>query len=232
MKKNNMMRIASVLLVAVLLTSCVIAGTFAKYTSSNNGTDNARVAYWGWTPAELTIDLFNDVYSTDVDSTGDNGDNVVAPGTAKTSTFAFAYTPYAADPANALTAGNIAAPEVDYSFVIDAEITGDYDALDANPNFVWTLQGPDDDDATEYQTVAAFIAAIEALDGDETFDAGELPEGFSAADEVYTIGWAWAFETAGAGMAAQDVTDTTMGNATDLDDVTFNIVITATQINA
>ena len=44
MKKNKMMRIASVLLVAVILTTCAISGTFAKYVTSGNGSDNARVA--------------------------------------------------------------------------------------------------------------------------------------------------------------------------------------------
>ena len=48
MKTNKMMRIASVLLVAVLLTTCSISGTFAKYVSQATGTDTARVAYWGW----------------------------------------------------------------------------------------------------------------------------------------------------------------------------------------
>ena len=43
MKKNTMMRIASVLLVAVLLSTCAISGTFAKYTSQYTGSaDRAR----------------------------------------------------------------------------------------------------------------------------------------------------------------------------------------------
>lgn len=49
MKKNVMMRIASVLLVAVMLTTCVISGTFAKYVTSETGSDSARVAKWGVT---------------------------------------------------------------------------------------------------------------------------------------------------------------------------------------
>ena len=69
MKKNKMMRIASVLLVAVLLSTCVISGTFAKYTSSANGTDTATVAKWdvsvedvklGSTAKNFTFDIFGD----------------------------------------------------------------------------------------------------------------------------------------------------------------------------
>ena len=48
MKKNRMMRLASILLVCVLLTTSVISGTFAKYTTSVSSEDKARVAYWGF----------------------------------------------------------------------------------------------------------------------------------------------------------------------------------------
>lgn len=238
MKKNKMMRLASALLVLVLLTTCAISGTFAKYTSSNTGTDSARVAYWGWTPAELSIDMFDGEY-TNVDSS--NEDNVVAPGTSKTTTFAFAYTPKG-DEVNALTAGAIAAPEVAYDFTVDATITGDYDALNANTNFYWTLKAPSADEATKYQTVEELLAAVKALsgeaDGTKRYAAGELPAGFTNADEIYTIGWEWVFQTADNAetddvneMAAQDATDTDMGNAQNLDDVTFTITITATQVD-
>ena len=47
MKKNKMMRIASVLLIAVLLSTCVISGTFAKYVTSGSVADQARVAKFG-----------------------------------------------------------------------------------------------------------------------------------------------------------------------------------------
>lgn len=233
MRKNRTMRVSAVLLTLVMITSCFVGGTFAKYTTSSTGSDSARVAYWGFDAnAEIDIAMFATEYDDSVLSS--NEDNVVAPGTSKTTTFAFGYTPKG-DTVNALTAGAIAAPEVDYTFVVNPTITGDYDALDANPNFKWTLQAPDADDATEYDTVAELLAAVKALSGDDSgtkvYEAGTLPTTFSAADEVYTIGWTWAYETAGSGMAAQDVTDTAMGNAQDLDDVTFTITISATQID-
>lgn len=97
MKTNKMMRIASVLLVAVLLTTCVISGTFAKYTTSKNASDSARVAKWdidfdasasGSETKEFTFDLFNTVKDTngtdnetDVRNLAGDGDTVIAPGT-------------------------------------------------------------------------------------------------------------------------------------------------------
>lgn len=89
MKKNTMMRYASVLLVAVLLTTCVISGTFAKYTTTNPGAEStAQVAKWGVT---ITANgkTFAKMY-VDSEHTGEaeaaavvaGGEyNVVAPGT-------------------------------------------------------------------------------------------------------------------------------------------------------
>lgn len=92
MKKNKMMRVASALLVAVLLTTCAISGTFAKYVASANGSDSARVAKWdvkleGTTMQQtntFTFDLFNTVNDTDGNVEQDiakNDGTLIAPGT-------------------------------------------------------------------------------------------------------------------------------------------------------
>ena len=47
MKKNKMMRLASGLLVAVLITTSTISGTFAKYVTTADAKDEARVAKFG-----------------------------------------------------------------------------------------------------------------------------------------------------------------------------------------
>ncbi len=92
MRKNKMMRVASALMVAVLLTTCAISGTFAKYVTTDEFTDQARVAKWG---VELQVfgNLFSDTYiNTPVkDNANDitvqvidyasTGTNIVAPGT-------------------------------------------------------------------------------------------------------------------------------------------------------
>ena len=58
MKKNVLMRAASGLLVATMLTTCAISGTFAKYVTQDNGGDVARVAKWG-----VTLQVEGDLYS-------------------------------------------------------------------------------------------------------------------------------------------------------------------------
>ncbi len=231
MKKNVMMRAASALLVAVLLTTSVISGTFAKYTTSTTGSDSARVAYWGFKQdATITIDLFDGEYNNSsnektVDAAND--ENVIAPGTSKEATFAFGSI-YAQN-----TTKSITAPEVDYNFAITPSISGSYTNLDANPNFKWTLKAPGDDAAAEYDTVDALLAGIKGLvdatDGTIECKAGSLPDVFNNTSEAYTIGWNWDFETANS--ADQDKKDTEMGNATDLENVTLSITITATQVD-
>ena len=59
-----MLRIASVLLVAVLLTTCIISGAFAKYVTKDTDNDSARVAKWGVT-VEIENDAFTATYATD-----------------------------------------------------------------------------------------------------------------------------------------------------------------------
>ena len=99
MKKNKMMRVASALLVAVLMTTSVISGTFAKYVTTDSASDEARVAKWG---VELQVvgKLFGETYK-DAIVANDAGsftvqakgfasadDYVVAPGTANANGFA------------------------------------------------------------------------------------------------------------------------------------------------
>ena len=83
MKTNTMMRVASVLLVAVLLSTCAIAGTYAKYVTSASGTDTARVAKWNITMKNDSSATFVDQYDSadDVQVDGNSATGVVAPGT-------------------------------------------------------------------------------------------------------------------------------------------------------
>ena len=165
MKKNVMMRVASALLVAVLMTTCAISGTFAKYTSSATGTDTARVAKWGWGTTTVTLDLFDGVYGETVKSS--NSDNVIAPGTGKTTTIVW-------------TPAGTFAPEVDYTISFNATATIPADVED---ELVWTLK-IDSADAVEYATFDALAAVLNA----KTY-AGEAAEAVPSFN--IQIGWAW-----------------------------------------
>ena len=93
MKKNKTMRVASVLLMAVLLTTSIISGTFAKYTTEDGAQDQARVAKWGVALQAAGI-LYGESYNgtnhtplawtsanAETVSASADGTNVVAPGT-------------------------------------------------------------------------------------------------------------------------------------------------------
>lgn len=125
MKKNKMMRVASILLVAVLLTTSIISGTFAKYVTSGEAGDEARVAKFG-VLVSAEGDLFDVTYKTTANTPGNvedgeapeydeddqttlsvesfNGEKVVAPGTKNT---------------DGLTFGVTGTPEVDVNIKID-----------------------------------------------------------------------------------------------------------------
>ena len=91
MKKNKMMRIASILMVVTLLSTCAISGTFAKYVTKASGEDQARVAKWGVLISINGGDLFEQKYPAEdeayLEAGGEysvessNDDKVVAPGT-------------------------------------------------------------------------------------------------------------------------------------------------------
>ena len=234
MKKNRMMRLASGLLVAVLLTTCAISGTFAKYVSTASGDDNARVAYWGFgLDSSIEIDdLFVDVYDTatdpTVDSKGDKGDDVIAPGTKNFKTFKFAYTDNEAESATA--------PEVSYTFKVDVTKSEIAEDIENNPNIQWALVKVDGtaaipaEDSSEWGTWDTLMADIAALsgeaDGEKLYAPNTAPEAF-AQDTEWVIAWQWKFSTSD----AQDVADTAMGNKQTLDTVEIVIAITATQVN-
>ena len=248
MKKNNMMRIASVLLVAVLLTSCVIAGTFAKYTSSASGEDTARVAYWGFNLDNSDIEftnLFQTAYvNTEVKSAGANGftfdgtnaatddedaaitvSDIIAPGTTNKASFTFAYTNYQTD--------KITAPEVAYTLDINTTGSKIAPAIKDNANIQWRLNTKVDTDDEVKGTWGSWdqlMTAIEALDGAEevnTYAPNYLPSAL-ADGTVYTVEWQWIFYSA----EAADVLDTNMGNDQLLDGVKLVINIDATQVDA
>lgn len=93
MKKNRMMRLASILLVCVLMTTSVISGTFAKYVTTDSATDTARVAKWGVAVsingnlfgtdyADVSVtDKSDSIVATSTNVSSSNSTNIVAPGT-------------------------------------------------------------------------------------------------------------------------------------------------------
>ena len=107
-KARNMFVLALVLLSVISIGS--VAGTYAKYTSTKELSDQARVAKWMdfENNDSLTLNLFSKEYDGTVKSSTE--DKVIAPGTTQTMNFAI----------------NIAeadAPEVDYQITFAKDDT-------------------------------------------------------------------------------------------------------------
>lgn len=106
-KANKPLRAAGILLLATMLTTCMTAGTFAKYTTSASGSDSARVAKFG-VITQVDGTLFGEEYAsaaggdqpigysadtnTGTVQVNAQGTNVVAPGTENDTGLAVAVT--------------------------------------------------------------------------------------------------------------------------------------------
>ena len=203
MKKNTMMRLASALLVLVLLTTCAISGTFAKYVTTNSGDDEARVAKWGVT-ITTTGEMFGDAYKDEVVTYEANekkdtitvqadteGTDVVAPGTNGT-----------------LAAFDIAGtPEVDteVTYTADLVLTGwEVDSAVYCP-IVFNVNGTEIKIDATNTTTAKLEEAVEAAIVGAT-QKYHTNEDLSAVENDLVVTWAWAFE-------GDDVKDTALGDA-------------------
>lgn len=214
MKKNIMMRLSAVLLVAVLLTTCVISGTWAKYVSNGSSQDDARVAKWGVTVAATAAeDIFSSVYDTDkVVSQG--AVDVVAPGT--TGTLA-GFT---------ITGAPEVAVDVTYSAVLVLEgwtTTG----TDEYCPIVINVSGEDYYiGKTGIDSVSALKTAVEAA------IAGRAATRFTPSqtieDNNLTVTWRWEF-TQNTVSAQTDPLDTALGNRANAGNAaTINLSVTCT----
>lgn len=250
MKKNRMMRAASAMLLAVLLTTCAISGTFAKYTTTAEANDSARVAKWGIT-AEVTGNAFSNSYEADNKVTLRNGTtlqtsvqsddnaNVVAPGTSGT----FATVELDGNPEVAVNIEHEAHMTLSgWEVVIDDAGTKKFYcpititlSVRHMENGVPAVDGegkPVYDNVTycglDYPSKNQFAAAIA--------DAIEQSNGNYAAnasiEDLETYSWAWAFTGAtGSEINQTDAYDTQLGNAATSNTISLVVDTTVTQID-
>lgn len=202
MKKNRMMRLASLLLICVLLTTSVISGTFAKYTGETSATASARVAKWGWDETEMTLDLFKNAYDETGAATvqGKDGALVIAPGTSNSVKLVWA----------AVSTFN---PEVDYTLTFTAEGTI---PAEIEAELDWTLTN--DGTTTTYATFGALVEAL----GNVKYNG---KANTAAPTLEFEIGWVWEYANGG------DDADNALGNAASLAELAITVTMTATQVD-
>ena len=228
MKKNIMMRLASFLLIAVLLSTSVISGTFAKYVTAESGSDSARVAKWG---VEVTAEgtTFANAYETKdktlVAIVGDNSVNsnakVVAPGTSGSMTTI------------KITGTPEVAVQVTYQ-VDNFDLTGwEVDGAYYCPLII-TVNG-DDIYGLDYTNVADFQKeVVETIEGFSTYyAAGTTLE--SNNTHTLSVSWRWNFDDTTEDYATlltqSDPKDTALGSAATPAQISLTVGATVTQVD-
>ena len=229
MKKNVMMRLACFLLVAVLISTSAISGTYAKYVTSDNGTDSARVAKWGVT-VDVTAEAFSDAYLDEaveyvedeelatITVQADSKDTkVLAPGTKGTlATVALAGTPEV---------------DVQVDFVADLTLTG---WLDENGDvycpIIFTVGGAEMKWDSTYADVAAFATAVSEAIEDYTEYYHTNTDLTTVDGAALEITWEWPFYTSD----ENDVKDTFLGDeaaAGRASEIAIEMTVTVTQVD-
>lgn len=102
--KSKKMKIVAAVMVLSMLTTCMISGTLAKYTTGDSAMDSARVAKWG-VEVQAAGYLYGNTYGSDnqvvasntldafsVSASATPTENVVAPGTNTENGFKFSVT--------------------------------------------------------------------------------------------------------------------------------------------
>lgn len=235
MKKNKMMRIASVLLVAALISTCAISGTFAKYVTSGEATDTARVAAFG-VVVTGSSSMFSTEYEADDEAFTESTLSVksstskalVAPGTeGEMASFTLSGKPEVAVRVTyAITDFDLSD---DWTVVVDEAGTEAFYCplcFTIGTTEVWGL-----DYASEDDLKAAILAAAVTT----TRDFAPLAD-LSANTDKVAVSWKWEFEGAESDHTAlyilqTDDFDTQLGNkmaAPGTSDDTLSISITTT----
>ena len=235
LKKTWTLRAAVLMLALVLITSCFVGGTFAKYVTGNDAGDNARVAKWG---VSITAHGTGDIFAKEYDAIAwqDNtviagGEyKVIAPGTKKD---------------NAAMVTLSGQPEVSVKVTYSADtfsLTGKWEG-DENGTFYCpliikvtgkvgdtvtteTINCAEKNSAADIQTaVQNAVAACSA-----TYAPNTDLSTAAVAGEGLKISWEWPFEgTANPGQT--DAKDTYLGNqaaAGGLNVPAIHIPVTAT----
>lgn len=255
MKKNRMMRLASVLLIMTLLSTSVISGTFAKYVTEASSYDQARVAKWGVTVTAQGDAMFKNQYSnTENGVTVKSVDNakVVAPGTSSTeggsATFSINGTPEVTTKVDVniddgfkdiyLKAGTY----TDFTKVVDYNGTTPLYATFTLSNdyypVKWTLKYKDaSENVTDWQTLkTGSLSDIKTFITDYVSGNKATYAPNTNLGAEYQLTWEWKFEQ-------DNQADTWLGNmaaglaydSVSAEDysttIAYNLTITATQID-
>ena len=214
MAKNKFFKLASVLVMLCLITTCAISTTFAKYATADSASDTARVAKWGVRLSISGDDMLNNSY-TNSDSavtvlSSSTSQNVVAPGTSGSTVFSIVGTPEVTTRIN-----------IDFTVTEDIylkagtyrdDTTGDNACTISSDYYpvVFTLKqthNRNGEMTTPVTLASGNLAAIRSFL--ETYNATAVYDPNTNLAATFELSWVWAFSSTG---NANDAADTTLGN--------------------
>jgi hypothetical protein len=234
-KNKNTFRVAALLLVACLISSVMLSGTFAKYTSEYAGQDTALVARWSFGVSGETVggewdddptqelDLFNHAYTAGINKNDGAGKFILAPGVQDEFTI-----------------------KMDYIADVDADVTIAFEELTGNAAVPIEYSVDNGENWVTLPNLGEALAAAIASGGGSLSDPTEDDSAFRIAkvaagvtDDVNiskTVKWKWRYtknEADSAYLGQTDANDTLLGTNSITDNrSTYGIKVTinATQV--
>ena len=220
MKKGMFPRIAAVMLMLTLLSTCVISGTFAKYTTNGKTSASARVAKWG-VFVQSTSDIFSTEYATDdeaaesasIATSVKANSAVLAPGTTGN--------------LGAITVTGKPEVAVAITYTADLTLTG-WEDSDGNVYcpIVFNVNGTEYKIDSTNTTLALLESAVEGAIAAYTarYAPGTDLSGVATSENAPKLTWTWAFD------GNDDVKDTYLANS-ESSSISLELNVTITQIN-
>ncbi|MDD4493247.1 MAG: hypothetical protein PHV32_02685 [Eubacteriales bacterium] len=225
MRKNRIFILFAVVLVLTLVSTSLVAGTYAKYTKEVTGTDTARVAKFAFNLkdgatklADQTTDTSLDPISINLFDTVDEGlysnglnGTFIAPGTTGSLE---------------LSVDNLS--EVDIAVAFDLTETNDdsipiyYTIGAGTQRYSAVLSGSYG--AESYKPLTDLATDVNTLAGTVEASDGSVAESLAG----ITLNWTYAFDSAGTGQT--DADDTALGIAGTAT-VKLDVACTVTQVN-
>ena len=236
-RKNSTLRIAGGLLALVMVTSCFVGGTFAKYTTAADATESARVAKFG-VEVGISGGAFETSYNKDSATSiaetvvSSNGDKLAAPGTQDENAVTFTIKG-APETAVRVQVGmddmqDIVLKKGAYRDYTKAPYDGTFQVpTDYHPIAFYLKKGDDvvvagsladingylrsEYVSGDYQANTNLGAALCSKDGYVT-SAGSSSSNSTDTTGVYTLYWHWVYEHNNAYFTSGDAADTLLGN--------------------
>ena len=231
MKKNKMMRMAAVLLVAVVLTTCAISGTFAKYVTSESGSDSARVAKFGVT-VTANGEAFANAYEKVGDGTGNSNQGVLYATAGSTVKSGLASEDIVAPGTKGsmvqMTLAGEPEVSVKVSYAATVTLNDKWKTTDTDFYFPLVIKVNDVAVDTSAATSASEVEdAIEAKVAEYSQTYDPLTPLAAQGGDSLRITWEWPFE-------GEDPKDTILGNkaaAGNAAEITIAVTTTVTQVD-